>query len=62
MLLLHIARPNAVIINPSKCNIVVFSGGGAWPGKEWTVDGQVVARVQEFRHLGIVVLCLDAAG
>jgi hypothetical protein len=46
---------NALIINPSKCNIVVFSGGGAWPGKEWTVDGQVVARVQEFKHLGIVL-------
>ncbi len=25
---------NALIINPSKCNIVVFSSGGAWPGKE----------------------------
>jgi hypothetical protein len=46
---------NALIINPSKCNIVVFSGGGAWPGKEWTVDGHVVARVHEFKHLGIVL-------
>jgi hypothetical protein len=46
---------NALINNPSKCNIVVFSGGGAWPGKEWRVDDQVVARVQEFKHLGIVL-------
>ncbi len=49
---------NALIINPSKCNIVVFSGGGAWTGKVWTVDGQVVARVQVWSssiYLGIVL-------
>ncbi len=37
---------NALNINPSKCNIVVFSGGGTRPDKEWIVDyGHVVARV-----------------
>ncbi len=28
---------NGLIINPNKCETVVFSGGGAWPRASWTV-------------------------
>jgi hypothetical protein len=56
-------KANGLIINPSKCETVVFSGGGAWPRASWTVKEpdsagpeprrRELARVQKFKYLGV---------
>jgi hypothetical protein len=56
-------KANGLIINPSKCETVVFSGGGAWPQASWTVkepdssgpepSRRDLARVQKFKYLGV---------
>ena len=56
-------KANGLIINPSKCETIVFSGGGVWPRASWTVKEfdsaspeptrRAMARVQKFKYLGV---------
>jgi hypothetical protein len=56
MLLLHTeCVANALIINPCKCNTPCTGRGMVRQGVDCRTDAQVVARVQEFKNLGIVL-------
>jgi hypothetical protein len=50
---------NGLIVNPSKCEVMVFGNGSAWPGRRtWTLlaaDGRrtTMAVVTKFKYLGV---------
>ena len=51
-------KEHGLIINPSKCETMVFSGGGAWPHDSWSVEElsgvrRPLARVVKFKYLGV---------
>jgi hypothetical protein len=48
-------QENGLIINPTKCEIVVFGGCNAWRKHEWKVDGRPINRAHHFKYLGVVL-------
>jgi hypothetical protein len=48
-------KDNALIINPTKCEVVVFGGANAWKKHSWVVDGRPINRASQFKYLGVVL-------
>jgi hypothetical protein len=44
-----------LIINPTKCEVVVFGGGKAWPHYSWQVNGNALTRAKHFKYLGVTL-------
>jgi hypothetical protein len=44
---------HGLIINPTKCEVVVFASKRAWPRATWTAAGKPLARVDSFKYLGV---------
>ena len=45
---------HGLIINPQKCEVVVFAGRcNTWANSSWTAGDHVLARVDKFKYLGV---------
>ena len=51
----NFCNTNGLIINPTKCEMVVFGGSRAWKQHTWNVNGRRINRARQFKYLGVVL-------
>jgi hypothetical protein len=44
-----------LIINPTKCEVVVFGDGKAWPHYSWRVNGNALTTAKHFKYLEVTL-------